>query len=152
MRNIISSILLLIAFAVSSHAVNRIQITFDYTKGIYKGLTYKQILSQEYDFNKDQPRYEGRFFDELFEAYSGIAYKPDSVDNSEPVVHVVILKVSSKGDILAEIACGDKSTILEGKGGVFGTFLNLFGDGMQSLGRNVALWLNTVCPPAVSNR
>lgn len=132
--------LLAIALMLSSvgFGVNRIQVVINYGNGIYNGYTYDRILMEEEDFLKDKARYEGRFFEGLMESYPGVAYAPDSISQSEPIAYVEIVKVTKKGNVTAEVTCGDKKEVLQGKGGVFGTFMNLFGDGMESLGRSLA--------------
>lgn len=140
MKRILIFAVTLILSAVG-FGVNRIQVVINYENGIYKGLTYKQIVVYEEDFLRDKDRYEGRFLEGLSDTYPGVAYAPGSINQSEPVAYVEILKVTKKGDVTAEVTYGDKKEILQGKGGVFGTFLNLFGDGMERLGRNLSYLL-----------
>lgn len=89
--------------------------------------------------------------DDFQKYFAGVAYFADEVNASDDVVTIDILQVTSKGYVTADVTFGDKSIQLVGKGGVFGTFLNLLGDGMKSLGRDAALWLNSIMTPSTSN-
>lgn len=139
MKKILLFFALLLSVTLSAQ---RIQIVLDYEDGIYRGLTYTSIIQDEEDFIKDQPRYEDNFFSALFKHYKGIAYKPESVRDDEPIALVKIQQVTPKGDTKAAIEYNGETTYLTGKGGVFGSFLNLFGDGMESLGKELAKYLN----------
>lgn len=138
----------IVCMSVVASAKGKMQVVVDYKDGVYRGFLYERIIVDEEDFLKDKPRYEGRFMDAFLAYYTGVAYFPTEVNESEDKVTISILKVTKKGDVTAEVTYGDQTTTLTGKGGVFGSFLNLFGDGMNSLGKNVALWLNTVLLPA----
>ena len=117
------------------------QIVFEYKDGIYQGYTYDKIIQVEKDFLKDKHRYEGRFHEEFTENYKGVVYIPDSVNEDEPMLRIEILQVTRKGDLQANVIYGDKTTTMQADGGTFGTFLNLFGDGMQHLGKQVGKWM-----------
>ena len=141
----------LICLCTLTFAEGRMQVMIDYSNGIYRGLLYDRIIVDEPDFIKDKPRYETRFMNEFQDNYNGAAYLTEEIDETDDIVTIRIIKVSPKGYVTADVFYGNKIIRMEGKGGVFGTFLNLFGDGMQSLGRDIALWLNTICSPTVSN-
>lgn len=134
----------LIAAACSLQARERIQLVFDYQDGIYQGYTYATIQQMEEDFLKDQLRYEGRFRDGLANEFTGLIYTPDEINPEEPILLVKILQVDRKGTVLAEVSFKEKTVDFKGKGGVFGSWLNLFGDGMKSLGENIGIWLRQV--------
>ncbi len=140
MKNVLLSIIALLC-SVAAFSGNRLQIVIDYSEGIYKGYTYNKIVVEEPDFLKDKHRYEGRFYEGFQENYKGVAYFPEEIREDEPVLKIAILQVTRKGNIVAEVTYGDKTTTMESKGGTFGTFLNLFGDGMEHLGAPVAQWL-----------
>lgn len=141
-------LLALLCLSTLAFPKGRMQVTIDYTNGVYRGFLYDGIIMVEEDFLKDKPRYEGRFLDEFLQYFSGIAYFPTEIDESDDIVSISILNVSKKGDVTAQVTYGDQTIKMQGKGGVFGSFLNLFGDGMNSLGKNVALWLNSIILPA----
>lgn len=140
----IKLIMILIVMGMMAAAAPKLQIQMVYENGIYDGHTYESILVLEEDFLKDRARYEGRFFEELDKQYNGIAVITDSPDAELPVLRVEIIKVDHKGNLKAEVTYGDHTGIFGGKGGVFGTWLNLFGDGMQSLGKVLGAWVNNV--------
>lgn len=141
----------LICLCTLTFAEGRMQVMIDYSNGIYRGLLYDRIIVDEPDFIKDKPRYEARFMNEFQDNYNGAAYLTEEIDETDDIVTVRIIKVSPKGYVTADVLYDNKIVRMEGKGGVFGTFLNLFGDGMRSLGRDIALWLNTVSAPTDSN-
>lgn len=140
MKKILLSIIALVC-SVAAFPVNRLQIVIDYQNGIYQGYTYDKIIEAEKDFIKDKHRYEGRFYEEFQNNYKGVAYIPDAVNEDEPVLKIEILQVTRKGDLQANVVYGDKSTVMQADGGTFGTFLNLFGDGMEHLGKQVGKWM-----------
>lgn len=133
--------LIAILCCISASSANRLQIVIDYKNGIYQGYTYDKIIVEEKDFLKDKHRYEGRFYEEFQNNYKGVAYIPDVVNEDEPVLKIEILQVTRKGDLQANVIYGDQTTTMRAKGGTFGTFLNLFGDGMEHLGKQVGKWM-----------
>ena len=141
----------IICMTTFAYSKGRMQVVINYTNGIYRGVLYERIIIDEEDFLKDKPRYEGRFMDDFQKYFEGVAYFADEINASDDIVIIDILQVNSKGYVKADVTFGDNSIQLVGKGGVFGTFLNLFGDGMKSLGREAALWLNSIMIPSTSN-
>jgi len=150
MKKIVSLVCLALAVAANAFAAERVQVVFDYTQGIYRGLTYEGIVVDEPDFQKDAPRYEARFFSSFLDNFGGAAYRQDGeIRSDEALLTVRVVKVQRKGDTTAELvyttADGQQqTTTITGDGGVFGSFLNLFGDGMRSVGEAAAKWLNQV--------
>jgi len=126
-----------VAFNVQAQ---RLQVTVDYTQGIYNGYTYEKILMAESDFTKDQPRYEGKFAEALAKTYYDVIFIGENAEDAD--VRVTILQVGKKGDLKADVEYNGQTFRLTGKGGTFGTWLNLFGDGMKSLGENLGANLN----------
>lgn len=141
--------LLAILAGTTAMAQRQIQLTIDYTQGIYDGRTYRGIQEAEDDFLKDQPRYESRLMEGLSDHLTtDVVFWPDSVDADKPELHILIIAVDRKGNIKAQatLTQGTDSrsfSTTSAKGGVFGSWLNLFGDGMHSLGKQLAAWLNT---------
>ncbi len=128
----------------SAFSANRLQFVIDYKNGIYQGYTYDKIIVEEKDFLKDKHRYEGRFYEEFQNNYKGVAYIPEVVNEDEPVLKIEILQVTRKGDLQANVIYGNQTTTMQAEGGTFGTFLNLFGDGMEHLGKQVGKWMKKV--------
>lgn len=137
------SLLLLIAvlFAGMAFAQDRKQVYVEYTNGVYRGFTYEDIQSQEDDFIKDKDRYESRFWDSLLKHYKGVALRAADIREAEHLLTINIIQVTGKGAITAEVSYGDAKATLYSKGGKIGSFMNLFGDGMDDLGKQVAKWL-----------
>lgn len=140
MKKVLLSIIALLC-SIVAFSENRLQIVIDYKNGIYQGYTYDKIIVEEKDFLKDRHRYEGRFYEEFQNNYKGVAYMPDVVNEDEPVLKIEILQVTRKGDLQANVIYGDQTTTMQAEGGTFGTFLNLFGNGMEHLGKQVGKWM-----------
>jgi hypothetical protein len=135
-----------------------ITVVINYENGVYMGKTIEGIAEYEPDWYKDQPRYEGRFikgFDKQLTRSnvdkSCLLLSPDKYDEnikSALLVKVNIRSVESNGNTRAVVefigAANDeipKAIGMRGEGGVFGTWLNLFGDGMESLGENIVKYI-----------
>lgn len=140
MKKVLLSIIALLC-SIVAFSENRLQIVIDYKNGIYQGYTYDKIIVEEKDFLKDRHRYEGRFYEEFQNNYKGVSYMPEVVNEDEPVLKIEILQVTRKGDLQANVIYGDQTTTMQAEGGTFGTFLNLFGDGMEHLGKQVGKWM-----------
>ena len=140
MKKVLLSIIALLC-SIVAFSENRLQIVIDYKNGIYQGYTYDKIIVEEKDFLKDKHRYEGRFYEEFQNNYKGVSYMPEVVNEDEPVLKIEILQVTRKGDLQANVIYGDQTTTVQAEGGTFGTFLNLFGDGMEHLGKQVGKWM-----------
>lgn len=140
MKKVLLSIIALLC-SIVAFSENRLQIVIDYKNGIYQGYTYDKIIVEEKDFLKDRHRYEGRFYEEFQNNYKGVSYMPEVVNEDEPVLKIEILQVTRKGDLQANVIYGDQTITMQAEGGTFGTFLNLFGDGMEHLGKQVGKWM-----------
>ena len=140
MKKVLLSIIALLC-SIVAFSENRLQIVIAYKNGIYQGYTYDKIIVEEKDFLKDRHRYEGRFYEEFQNNYKGVSYMPEVVNEDEPVLKIEILQVTRKGDLQANVIYGDQTTTMQAEGGTFGTFLNLFGDGMEHLGKQVGKWM-----------
>ena len=133
-----------------------IMAVVNYEDGVYIGRTIEGIAEYEPDWYKDQPRYEGRFL-EGFEKQLVkrkinkicLLVSPNEYDetaNAALVVKVNIHSVDTNGNTksVVEFISADetsKTIVMRGKGGVFGTWLNLFGDGMESLGEDIVEYI-----------
>lgn len=127
----------------------------NYEDGVYIGRTIEGIAEYEPDWYKDQPRYEGRFLEGFEKKLVKrkinkicLLVSPDEYDataNAALVVKINIHSVDTHGNTKAVVEfCADetsKTIVMRGEGGVFGTWLNLFGDGMESLGENIVEYI-----------
>ena len=126
-----------------------ITVVINYENGVYIGRTLEGIAEYEPDWYKDQPRYEGRFIEGFEKKLNKrkidkilLLVSPDKYDttiNAALVVKVNIHSVDTNGNTKAVVEFigaeeTQKTIVMRGEGGVFGTWLNLFGDGMESLG------------------
>lgn len=157
-------ILLLTLFAfflcqasVAQRSEHCIMVVFNYDNGMYIGRTLEGIAEYEPDWYKDQPRYENRFYkgfeerlhkrkiDKLCRLIS--AEDIQDIENAAYVIQVNIHSVDTNGNTAAivDFKFADTnalSVVIRGEGGVFGTWLNLFGDGMQSLGGKIVDYIH----------
>lgn len=143
MRKTLLLLFALMTAVMAQAGINKVRIEIDYQQGVYYGHTFEDIVVLEEDFLNDQMRYESRFMDGMEKSFAGAALISDEPREGFETVHITILNVNSKGRLTAEVRCGNLiETFSNLKGGTFGTWINLFGDGMESLGRAVGLWLN----------
>ena len=134
-----------------------IVFVINYQNGIYLGRTAEGIAEYEQDWYKDRPRYEGRFHKGVEEKLIKrkidkicLLISPDKYideNNSPLVVKVDINSVDSNGNTAAIVEFKNshgvnQSVVIRGEGGVFGTWLNLFGDGMESLGEKIVEYIH----------
>lgn len=126
--------------------LNKVRLEIDYQQGVYAGHTYNDMCALESDFLKDQVQYESRFMRGIEKTFAGAALiSNDETLEGFETVHITIISVNSKGKLTAEVRCGTLvQTFTNLKGGVFGTWLNLFGDGMHSLGKAVGKWVTSI--------
>lgn len=159
MKKFLLSTLFMLFFSQAQFAQNYehcIMVVINYENGVYIGRTIEGIAEYEPDWYKDQPRYEGRFikgFDEkrIKRKIDKICLlvTPDKYDANAKaalVVKVNIHSVDTNGNTTAivEFVGADetpKTIVMRGKGGTFGTWLNLFGDGMESLGEDIVEYI-----------
>lgn len=160
MKKFLLSTLLMFFFCQTHNAQNYehcITVVINYENGVYMGKTIEGIAEYEQDWYKDQPRYEGRFikgFDEKLTKRKidkiCLLLSPDKYDETiKPalLVKVNIHSVDTNGNTKAVVEFvganeTPKTIVMRGEGGVFGTWLNLFGDGMESLGENIVEYIH----------
>ncbi|MGM9809682.1 MAG: hypothetical protein ACI30J_02295 [Paludibacteraceae bacterium] len=161
MKKLTLVLALLIGSIYGAKALNQERVmfvVFNYENGIYRGAAESDIIGLEADWYKDRPRYEGRFFEEFAEPISNITGKAAMIRTEQqlaelgeitaPIVRIEIISVDKKGNTQAEISFTNPAKpeqnaeiIMRSKGGTFGTWLNLFGDGMEHLAPQVASWI-----------
>lgn len=146
MKKIALFAMLLLA-ALTASAQQRIKVEFDYSQGSYKGMTEEMIAQVEEDWLKDRPRLENRFVEGFLDRLSPSVAVVGSKD-VDVVYTIIIRSVDKKGNMVCEIPYtaedgSEKVLTIRSCGGVFGSFLNLFGDGMEDLGELFARWLNS---------
>jgi hypothetical protein len=155
MKKFLLSTLFMLFFSQAQFAQNYehcIVVVMNYDNGVYMGRTAEEIAEYEPDWYKDQPRYEKRFYRGFEEKLIKrkidkicLLVSPDKYDataKSALVVKVNILSVDTNGNTRAAVEFvgvnePSKTIAMRGDGGIFGTWLNLFGDGMESLGENI---------------
>ena len=126
-------------------------ISIEYKNGVYKGKLEAELALDEEDWYIDRSRYESRFYNNLSERLKKIRInKPILVRTPEQFAEIEdlynygiivdIKSVDGKGNVYAHVTLINKKSniketkLINAEGGTFGTWLNLFGDGMASLG------------------
>jgi hypothetical protein len=160
MKKFLLSTLFMLFFSQAQFAQNYehcIVVVMNYDNGVYMGRTAEEIAEYEPDWYKDQPCYENRFYkgfeerlhkrkiDKLCRLIS--AEDIQDIENAAYVIQVNIHSVDTNGNTAAivDFKFADTnalSVVIRGEGGVFGTWLNLFGDGMQSLGGKIVDYIH----------
>lgn len=165
MKNLLLTLSFLSLFYItnlnSQNLEHAVIIVFNYENGIYRGVFENEVVSSEGDWYIDRPRYERRFLNEFNEIIGksrtpkmGIVCTPEYLTelgdvSAVPIVKIEILTVDDKGNLTANVIIEntkDSEKFLSPKlfkcsGGVFGTWLNLFGDGMEALGSAVGNYM-----------
>lgn len=122
----------------------RLQFDIDFTQANIIGMSEKEYSAYETDWLKDRPRYTGRFYNALENQLEGkyflIGRQPDATYKAVMQVE----QINRDGTVYATIVFTPKDSdqvlctvTLIGKGGTFGTHLNLIGDGMQNCGKQL---------------
>lgn len=111
------------------------------------GMTEDDFNAYEKDWYKDKPAIVAKF---LAYANQGLGNKLTlgNYPNSKYTVKAVVVDINVRGDYLCDLVVLDSSdneiakiTDIRGRGGVFGTKLNLIKDGAEHTGENFGLTL-----------
>lgn len=121
----------------------RINLQFDYSSANINGHTEEEFAKIEADWYKDRPRYEGRFRSDFANTIKPKNVMLGDFADSKFTMKIVVEQVQKNGTVNATVEVLEGKNVvakteMTGKGGVFGTFLNLFGDGLGDLGKNIA--------------
>ena len=157
MKNLLN-LLLLVLFISNLNAQNnfallkesKINVEFDYSSAKIESINAKDYFDDRKYFNTD---FELEYKNEVFKEFIGSLYEniPSSYkirfvfEDADYKMIVKIIDVTSKGDTKAEISIFNiktSETIAKssffGRGGVYGSFTNLSGDGIKRIGRKIA--------------
>lgn len=121
-----------------------ININISYSEAIIAGFEEADILSFEQDWEKDQPRLYAKFHEYFCRAMKDKLIG-GKISKANYTLEVRPLDIKRNGDMKAYFVIIDKQGVekfrsksYNAEGGRFGSFLNLVGDGMQSLGKKTA--------------
>ena len=123
-----------------------IGISFDIAKAKFAGLSYEDRCEVDPELKTDFQEVVARFIksanDEMGKYIYEIYFSP-KVEGKDNYIVFNVKTVGQGGWIIADAKLVTPSgvatfTDLYGKGGVFGTFMNLMGDGCESLGKDIA--------------
>lgn len=147
------TLLVMIAFSIlTAHAQslkflsdqNKIGFAISYDEAVIRGLDASEIQTIEGDWDKDQPVLISKLLEKLNAEQTRYVFS----NNTSHVQYILVLHptyISEKGDMRAYACIVDQSgqeyarfNKLNAKGGKFGTFLNLTGDGMRRMGQVLA--------------
>lgn len=133
------------------HDQTRLQFEFDFSQASIIGMSEEAYSAYEEDWLKDRPRYTGRFYNALENQLEGKYFLVGNQPAAAYEARMQVEQINRDGTIYATIVFTPKDndhvlcTIsLIGKGGTFGTHLNLIGDGMQSCGKQLGKLLRKV--------
>ena len=111
------------------------------------GMTEAEFAEYEKDWNVDKPEIEGYVLERANKALEGLCYLKMGKE-ADLTVRILVNTVSVKGDHSFEVQLLDKSEKVQGtisglfgKGGMFGTKLNLIKDGAKSTGKRAGALL-----------
>ena len=121
--------------------IRRSTFEIDYSNASIHGMSVAYFAKYEPDWEKDQLQIISSFIGELTDITPELLFQTKS-SNYELTLRWVILHISTKGDITSELHLlnhkGElvaKIIDLEGKGGIFGSKLNLIKDGAKDSGK-----------------
>ena len=135
----------------------KIDLEIDFDSGLYKGLTFEELVNavcpgvnSQKDWEIKAGSLRGKFMHYLIERIAPKGYMVGSYKNGEATYRLTmkINYVSPQGDvsanyIISEISTGNK--VVEfydtSEGGMFGTFMNLFGDGLTDAGDRIGKFI-----------
>ena len=128
---------------------NRVNFEVDYSEASIHGMSEEDFGDYEYDWYKDKREVTAIIVNECNERCRR-AITVGRYDKSPYLIKVVIRAISSKGDFDFDAYLLDEEgkqlgsiENLWGKGGRFGTKLNLIKDGAESAGKNLGIALRT---------
>ena len=111
------------------------------------GMPEADFAAYETDWNDDKPEIESLIWSNIYDAVKSKCHL-DLGNNADLTVRIVVNSVSVKGDHSFELHLLDKNDKvlgkiegLFGKGGMFGTKLNLIKDGAKSTGKRAGALL-----------
>ena len=125
-------------------------VMFNYTKATIDGYSYKEYISEFEDFTEEVTEAEKRFIDTLNEHFAESRNQAlsslrisSNIQDRKHILLVTFFNVEHNGNCSAKLyivgANGQEAEInkLHGYGGHWGSFINLMGDGMENLAKEI---------------
>lgn len=120
-----------------------LNVEIDYSEALIGGYEESNILEYEEDWENDKPTLYRKFIDEFSDILK--THIAGKISKANYTVIVKTLEIRNNGNMKAYFVISDtnertvyRSETYSAKGGRFGSFLNLVGDGMESLGKRTA--------------
>ena len=128
--------------------VRRATVVVDYSEGVIQGMSEAEYAAYERHWEKSKPGINGQFIAAFNDRQVRLLITPQA--GPACTMELKVLNVTRKGEIRAEAVFKDSATgevlvVIGGirvKGGVFGTGLNLMGDGMTNLGKTLGKYID----------
>ena len=156
MKKITTALLFMLTLALGANAqvftygsmdvlsnANYVNLEVDFSKAVIHGMDEKEFSSYEPDYKKDKPGIVGLIYDYAQRKCSGLIHI-GQYEDAEYTLLCTINRVSAKGNFECELKLVDSKgkmiahvENIKGKGGVFGTKLNLMKDGAESTGKAI---------------
>lgn len=119
---------------------SRMNVELDYSNAVLKGMSFKDYVAQEENWDKGVKEIKAKFVEEFNKSNKG-KITAGSFDNTKYTLRIDAIKVEKRGTTTADAYIVDaegktvaKITKIEGEGGKWGTHLNLMGDGATNMG------------------
>ncbi len=119
---------------------SRMNVELNYSNAVLKGMSFKDYVAQEENWDKGVKEIQAKFVEEFNSASKG-KITVGSFDNTKYTLRIDAIKVEKRGTTTADAVIVDaegktvaKLTKIEGEGGKWGTHLNLMGDGATNMG------------------
>lgn len=128
---------------------SRINVEMNYTNAVLKGMSFKEYVAQEENWDKGVKEIQGKFVEEFNKSSKG-KITAGSFENAKYTLRIDAIKVEKRGATTADAYIVDaegktvaKITKVEGDGGAWGTHLNLMGDGATNMGAQLGKFLKS---------
>ena len=156
MKKITTALLFMLTIALGANAqkftygdmsvlsnTSYVNLVVDFNKAEIHGMSEKEFYSYEPDYKKDKPGIVGLIYEYAQRKCTGLIHIGRYEDAAYTLV-CTINSVSVKGNYVSELKLFDSKgkmiahvEDIKGKGGVFGTKLNLMKDGAESTGKAI---------------
>ena len=129
--------------------VQRVGLEVDFSSAVILGMSEQEYAAYEEDWQTDKPAIVSKFSEGCNDKLDGLFYVGSyKAEVREALIRVTVLTVSQKGDMDCDVRIldseGNATATIRGiraKGGVFGTTLNLIGDGATHTGEALGKFL-----------
>lgn len=124
--------------------VTLLDADIDFDHGVYKFIPEKQFAAEYPDWEQIKKETTERFFRGLNQTLKLTRKAAVMTNEQDFTIEVTIVNVDDRGNTISNVEVTDAEgkavaqiSNLYGRGGRFGTFCNLMGDGLQSTGEKI---------------